>query len=65
MFQQLEKVEFMELKTQVNLFHDHKEEDAEDFSHRFDNIRAELEYPLLTQINTAEVFNHNTVFSLL
>ena len=45
MLQALEKVDFKELQTQVNHFHDHKDEDAEDYSHRFDNIRCELEYP--------------------
>ena len=44
---ELEKVDNEEVKTQVNVFHEHKEEDAEEFSHRYDNIRIELEYPLL------------------
>lgn len=36
-----------ELRTHLNIFHEHKEEDLEEFSHRYDNIRMELEYPCL------------------
>ena len=39
-------VENEEVKTQVHVFSEHKEEDAEEFSHRYDNIRIEMEYPL-------------------
>ena len=42
----LETVENEEVKTQVHVFSEHKEEDAEEFSHRYDNIRIEMEYPL-------------------
>ena len=35
------------MRTQVNVFHEHKEEDSEEFSHRYDNVRIEFEYPLL------------------
>ncbi len=41
----LEVVENDEVKTQVNVFSEHKEEDAEEFSHRYDNVRMEMEYP--------------------
>ena len=34
-----------EVKTQVNIFLEHRDEDAEELSHRYDNIRIELEYP--------------------
>ena len=34
-----------ELRTHLNIFHEHKEEDLEEFSHRYDNIRMEIEYP--------------------
>ena len=43
----LEVVENDEVKTQVNIFSEHKEEDAEEFSHRYDNVRMEMEYPLM------------------
>ena len=44
--QGLERVESEEVKTQVTVFLEHKDEDAEELSHRYDNIRIELEYPL-------------------
>ena len=50
MLQVLETVENEEVKTQVHVFSEHKEEDAEEFSHRYDNIRIEMEYPLLTPL---------------
>nr|AOV18876.1 diaphanous-related formin 2 [Peregriana peregra] len=34
-----------ELKTHVKIFHEHKEEDQEEFSHRYDNISMEIEDP--------------------
>ncbi|XP_041359687.1 protein diaphanous homolog 2-like isoform X2 [Gigantopelta aegis] len=34
-----------ELRTHINIFHEHKEEDFEEFSHRYDNVRMELEEP--------------------
>lgn len=34
-----------ELQTHLRIFNDHQEEDFEDFSRRYDNIRAEFEYP--------------------
>uniref|UniRef100_A0ACB8FJ55 Diaphanous n=1 Tax=Sphaerodactylus townsendi TaxID=933632 RepID=A0ACB8FJ55_9SAUR len=33
------------LDIQLKVFVEHKEEDMIEFSHRFDDIRAELEYP--------------------
>ena len=44
-YQGLEKVDNEEVKTQVHVFHEHKEEDAEEFHHRYDNIRIDWEYP--------------------
>ncbi|KAL8577404.1 hypothetical protein ACOMHN_060226 [Nucella lapillus] len=41
----LDMQEDEELRTHLNIFHEHKEEDMEEFSHRYDNIRMELEYP--------------------
>ena len=38
------------MRTQVNVFVDHKEEDSEEFGHRYDNVRVELEYPLLIEL---------------
>jgi len=35
-----------DVRTQIRIFSEHKEEDAEEFSHRYDNIRFEMEYPL-------------------
>lgn len=32
-----------EVKTQVSVFHEHKDEDAEEFGHRYDNIRLEMD----------------------
>jgi hypothetical protein len=34
-----------ELQTHLRIFNDHQEEDYEDFSRRYDNIRTEFEYP--------------------
>lgn len=48
LLQGLERVEDELLHTQVTVFLNHKDEDAEELSHRYDNIRVELEYPLLT-----------------
>ena len=46
MCQDLEKAEGGGLlDTQVTVFLNHKDEDAEELSHRYDNIRVELEYP--------------------
>ncbi|KAK2178702.1 hypothetical protein NP493_533g01102 [Ridgeia piscesae] len=41
----LEMVPNEEVKTQVNIFLEHKDEDAEELSHRYDNIRIELDDP--------------------
>ncbi|CAG5134080.1 unnamed protein product, partial [Candidula unifasciata] len=41
----LDNQEDDELKTHVHIFHEHKDEDMEEFSHRYDNIRMEMEYP--------------------
>jgi len=43
--------ESSELQTQINLFYEHKDEDAEEFSHRYDNIRFLMEYPLSVQFS--------------
>ncbi|XP_048243812.1 protein diaphanous homolog 2-like isoform X2 [Haliotis rufescens] len=32
-----------EVKTQVQIFHEHKDEDAEEFSHRYDNVHMEID----------------------
>jgi len=42
----LENVANEDVRTQVRIFSEHKEEDAEEFNHRYDNIRFEMEYPL-------------------
>ena len=34
-----------EFKTHLCIFYEHTEEDFEEFSHRYDNIRMEFEYP--------------------
>ncbi|XP_060063333.1 protein diaphanous homolog 2-like [Ylistrum balloti] len=39
----LDNQEDHELKTHVQIFHDHKEEDFEEFSHRYDNVRIGFE----------------------
>ncbi|XP_059150637.1 protein diaphanous homolog 2-like isoform X2 [Physella acuta] len=41
----LEQQGDMELQTHVKIFNEHKEEDQEDFSHRYDNISMEIEDP--------------------
>lgn len=41
----LENVANEDVRTQVRIFSEHKEEDAEEFSHRYDNVRFEMEYP--------------------
>lgn len=45
--QGLNAEESSELQTQINLFYEHKDLDAEEFSHRYDNIRLLMEYLLL------------------
>jgi len=42
----LENVANEDVMTQIRIFMEHKEEDAEEFSHRYDNIRFEMEYAL-------------------
>ena len=42
----LEGVANEDVRTQIRIFDEHKEEDAEEFSHLYDNIRFEMEYPL-------------------
>jgi len=44
--QHLENVANEDVLTQIRIFSEHREEDAEEFSHRYDNIRFEMEYPL-------------------
>ena len=34
-----------DVRTQVNVFQEHQEEDAEEFQHRYDNIRLEMDEP--------------------
>lgn len=34
-----------EVRTQIRIFLDQKDEDAEEFGHHYDNIRIEMEYP--------------------
>jgi len=46
----MEPEESSELQTQINLFYEHKDLDAEEFSHRYDNIRLLMEYLLLVQL---------------
>nr|QAT94454.1 diaphonous [Bradybaena similaris] len=41
----LDAQEDEELKTHVHIFHEHKDEDMEEFSHRYDNIRLEMDNP--------------------
>ena len=36
-----------ELRTHLQIFHDHTDEDYEEFSHRYDNARLEFEYPFV------------------
>ena len=38
-------VDNYEVQTQVNVFNEHKDEDAEEFIHRYDDIRLNMEYP--------------------
>jgi len=46
MLQCLERVENEEVKTHIRIFAEHRDEDAEEIYHQFDNIRFEMEYPL-------------------
>lgn len=46
--QSLKSQEDEELQTHLQIFSEHQEEDFEEFSHRYDNVRAEFEYPLHT-----------------
>ena len=50
-FQELKETE--ELDIQLKVFNENKEEDSIELSHRLDDIRAEMEYPLvLPCVNT-------------
>ena len=40
-----------ELRTHLQIFHDHNDEDYEEFSHRYDNARLEFEYPFHRKID--------------
>ncbi len=64
----LEVVENDEVKTQVNIFSEHKEEDAEEFSHRYDNVRMEMEYPLTKEIYTyciaVKIYYREPIFAM-
>ena len=51
-YQHLENVANEDVLTQIRIFSEHREEDAEEFSHRYDNIRFEMEYPLTDCCNT-------------
>lgn len=46
--QSLKSQEDEELQTHLQIFSEHQEEDFEEFSHRYDNVRAEFEYPFRT-----------------
>ncbi|KAL5011351.1 hypothetical protein ScPMuIL_009902 [Solemya velum] len=46
----LDTQEDEELKTHLKIFYEHQEEDYDEFSHRYDNVRMELEYPFMTLI---------------
>ena len=48
----VENVANEDVRTQVRIFSEHKEEDAEEFSHRYDNVRFEMEYPLTALLYT-------------
>lgn len=39
------------LDIQLKVFDEHKEEDLIEFSHRLEDIRAELEYPLVLKFS--------------
>ena len=43
--QVLEEVKHELVQTQVNVFLEHRDDDAEEFSHRYDNVRLEFKYP--------------------
>ena len=45
-FQTLDNQTDQELRTHLQIFHDHTDEDYEEFSHRYDSARIEFEYPL-------------------
>nr|ALX18036.1 diaphanous-related formin [Lymnaea stagnalis] len=45
LLESLDNQEDEELRTHVKIFHEHKEEDQEEFSHRYDNITMEFEDP--------------------
>ncbi|GFR61951.1 diaphanous-related formin [Elysia marginata] len=47
----LDQQEDEEVKTHLNIFHGHKEDDQEEFQHRYENIRVEIEYPCLKRLN--------------
>jgi len=60
--------ESSELQTQINLFYEHKDEDAEEFSHRYDNIRLLMEYllsldllPLFAKMHRVNVTRENEI----
>lgn len=44
--QQLTNIRNEALDIQLKVFEEHKEEDMIEFSHRLEDIRSELEYPL-------------------
>lgn len=44
------------LDIQLKVFDEHKEEDLLEFSHRLDDIRAELEYPFVLKLVKYEKF---------
>lgn len=45
--QKLAKLGFIELQTQLTVFHEHMEEDSWDLLQRYDNVKAELSYPFI------------------
>ena len=64
-YQHLDNVANEDVRTQIRIFSEHKEEDAEEFSHRYDSIRFEMEYPLTHAVNVTQVFNFHVLVAEL
>ena len=47
LLQELQHVDNEFVRTQVNVFLEHKGDDSEEFGHRYDNVRCEMEYPFI------------------
>lgn len=52
MYQDLKEKENDELDIQLKVFDENKEDDLTELSHRLNDIRAEMEYPLTNHTNT-------------